>query len=996
MTVGFENRRTIFSRIFGRIILGMILLGGAGTAFLYTYVYWNLERQTLSSLEAYIRQRGAREEMIFDLAESNHAVARTEINKRLEKLSTTDPRGRFDSLLERYADGIVRNRSELHDGTRGAGVYVDRNLQIDAEMRRRILTFYDLCDDYGPAWHNQFQDTYITTPENIMVIYWPEVPDWCQEADTTLYMPDEEYVWVADAEHNPERKTVWTGLFFDHVSSLWMVSCETPVYRGGKHIATIGHDIILNELFERVINERLEGTWNVVLRKDGRLIAHPNLIDEIQEKGGYFDIAESGDEYLRSLFETIRTQSDGQGAFVIEHPDGESFLAVADLESIGWYFVTVYPKSLLSEVAWGTMQTAGAITLLTMLAVGFVLYAVLRSFVGNPLAYLTTAAENVETGDYRTSIALDRDDEMGLLAHAFDRMVSGIRDRDGQLAESARELEQRVQERTEKLERLSQLTEAKAADESSRAGLTSQLQGKLTVEEVSQRALTTVAEFIGAPSGALYVVDDDNLLSRTAGYALSPEAESLTSFEFGVGSVGQVAQSRELAVQDHPQGPNGITFGIGTASPPQIVTTPLIANDELVGVIELLMLETIDEEQARWLEDAGEIAATSLRFALESKEREEAEVALRESEQRMTQIIDFLPDAALMIDTEGRVVFWNRKMEEMTGVKAEDMVGKGNHEYALPFFGERRPILVDLALRGISEDDPAYENISSDGEFLSAESSNPMIETEDGGDAHLWGLATPLRDSNREIVGAIECIIDITDRKRAEEELKEAKAIAEDAAQAKGDFLANMSHEIRTPMNAIIGMAHLALRTDLDLKQKDYLDKIQSSGQHLLGIINDILDFSKIEAGKLEIESTDFDLQKTLDVVANLIGDKAAAASLRAHHRRRRRASPGPSRRSAATRTGAHQLRQQCRQVHGRRGDHHSGKSGRENRHRCARPIRGAGHRHRPDTRTEKPPVPVLPAGRHHHHPKIRGNGARSRYLKAACRADGWRSRSRE
>ncbi|MCX9157052.1 PAS domain S-box protein [Niveibacterium sp. 24ML] len=246
-------------------------------------------------------------------------------------------------------------------------------------------------------------------------------------------------------------------------------------------------------------------------------------------------------------------------------------------------------------------------------------------------------------------------------------------------------------------------------------------------------------------------------------------------------------------------------------------------------------------------------------LATDITERKALERANEENAAQLKSMLDDSPAGVGIVGQDGLARFANRKLISLLGMPAQSGAGfRTIDHWAHP--AEREAMLARIR-RGEEVRDQETEFRRADG-------------------GSVWALL-----SSRQIELAGEpCVLswfyDITERRAAMAAMQQARQIAEDATKMKSDFLANMSHEIRTPMNAIIGMSHLALKTELSPRQRDYIQKIQQSGQHLLGIINDILDFSKIEAGKLAVEHTEFELVKVLDNVANLISDKAAAKGL--------------------------------------------------------------------------------------------------------------------
>jgi two-component system, sensor histidine kinase and response regulator len=238
-------------------------------------------------------------------------------------------------------------------------------------------------------------------------------------------------------------------------------------------------------------------------------------------------------------------------------------------------------------------------------------------------------------------------------------------------------------------------------------------------------------------------------------------------------------------------------------------------------------------------------------------ERKKAEDALQEREYRLKTILTTSNEGFWGVDNDARTLAVNHAMCEILGRSEEEILGRTVFEF---LDEENLAIMREQLRRRARGETGAYE---------------VAISRPDGSKLPCLFNATPFYDKSGAKTGSFAMVTNITDRKKMEDELIVARDRAELATRAKGDFLANMSHEIRTPMNAILGMTHLALKTDLTPKQKDYLNKIHLSANSLLGIINDILDFSKIEAGKLDMESIGFNLDEVLDNLATLVTVKA-------------------------------------------------------------------------------------------------------------------------
>ncbi len=532
-----------------------------------------------------------------------------------------------------------------------------------------------------------------------------------------------------------------------------------------------------------------------------------------------------------------------------------------------------------------------AISLLAVV-LGLTLAYLISRGISIPIAQAVNISDSLASGDTTTEIEVSAKDETGLLLLSMQRMQNSLNDvseictsvAGGDLSRFAvirsekDQLGKAVNQMVEKLriaERDSGKRDWMKTGQTELAGI---LRNEKELLPLTENILVFLAQYLGVAVCVLYVRRDDDFFKLIGSYALSAQRHKNEAFRAGEGMVGEVVKTqREILLTGLLSSDTDCEIVTATSSikPNSILILPLVYEKQVLAVLELASLNPFTEDRLEFIRGSAEGIAISINSAKDNLRLNEL---LKESQEksRTSKVFMDASDPIIIEDLDGNIIDLNFEAERSYKFAREDLIGKSIKTLVPPHYHTQAEELLHRCKRGEEVRNIEGVRWDVDQKFI------PVLLT-----------LSQLKDESGEIIAIATIAKDMTELKKVENELNLerqnlkkkveertrelalAQKEAEEANKSKSDFLANMSHEIRTPMNAIIGMSHLALKTNLDNRQRNYIEKVHRSAESLLGIINDILDFSKIEAGKLDMEIINFQLEEVLDNLSNLVGLKA-------------------------------------------------------------------------------------------------------------------------
>ncbi|BCL73561.1 hybrid sensor histidine kinase/response regulator [Vibrio nigripulchritudo] len=356
----------------------------------------------------------------------------------------------------------------------------------------------------------------------------------------------------------------------------------------------------------------------------------------------------------------------------------------------------------------------------------------------------------------------------------------------------------------------------------------------------------------------IYIFENE-ALTRISGVGYGESQNVVISDESS--TLMGVTRSKESMVIKELDGAFVVPYNGGQLSLNEMYYLPLVVKEKVIAVMEIGVVRQLGDIHFNWLNRMLSDLSISIQLSRNLELQRNAEQKVLEQSQLNQEILNATPNPMYCLSNLGEFITINSQFRALVGLGDEQILGSTPAQ----IFGESASIFQQQHSLLFQKE----HNVNYEVQFTTGGQQMEMLVYE-----------ASFLNSEGKVNGIVGILLDQTERKIMEKELVEAKETADAMSQAKGEFLANISHEIRTPMNAIMGMAHLALNTQLDDVQEKYVTRINESAKNLLGIINDILDFSKIEAGKLEIEHIDFCLDDVLENVVSIVSVKAQEKNL--------------------------------------------------------------------------------------------------------------------
>ena len=593
----------------------------------------------------------------------------------------------------------------------------------------------------------------------------------------------------------------------------------------------IAYDLRLRDVTELTTQMHFSAHGQAaLLLPDGRMLAPPVLAtgtDKQSISQGLFKTAnelnlaelEAGYQYWKA---DPAARSDHLHRFA--RPDGDWLTLFRPVKGSDTAMVLAIaaPAADFVPVEQQDFLLLGLVTL-SALAIGMVVAIRIAQHFGVPLHSLTEDAERIGRLQLDVPVNCDaRWREIRQLADSLDKMRIQLLESKNLLQEINAQLEHKVAQRTQALHESQAILQRREAF--FRAIFNNAAVGIVSIDPQYKPLLVNraFADFLGHPIATLLQNPDTPVMPESERQRLLATADEIVKGN----QTGQRGEYRFIAATGETR------WGDVQIAP--------VRNED--GKLDSLLITVLD-----------------------ITERREIESELIRQFTLIQALLDTIPNPIFYKGADSRFLGCNRAYEAYFGIERAAFIGK-------------RVLDLDYLPEA---DRKAYQQ---EDEAVIAECSHrtrevPM-QAADGRIHDTLYSVSGFRSADGQPGGVIGIIVDITPLKHAEREAERARQTAEAATAAKADFLANMSHEIRTPMNAIIGMAHLALQTDLTTRQRNYLTKLDTAAKGLLGIINDILDLSKIEAGKMLVEQTVFRLEQSLQNLADICLIKARERGL--------------------------------------------------------------------------------------------------------------------